>query len=116
MTPAQLVELDGIPQWFGEPLYPQGLPLQRESITWTDDETLEDKWRKRLEAVVSSTTPDQEDERLLKNWVVYYLHAPIWQTNPYGTGPIDELLAKDLLALPLNKLIWECIDIGLDPF
>jgi len=116
MTIDQLLQLDGVPQMWGQPLYPGGVAMPLESITWTDGETLHFKWRKRLDAVVNrKASPDKADEQLLVNWVIYYLHAPIWMMNPFATAPLRALLKKDLVNMPLNDLIWECIAIGIDP-
>lgn len=116
MTKDQLLELDGIPQMWGEPLYPNGMPMQLESITWTDGETLQQKWLRRCIQVVDMKPPDPDIDQLLKNWIIYYLHAPIWRYNHqafrYGVGP---LLKKNLLQMSLSQLIDECLQIGIDP-
>ena len=116
MTLEQVAEMHGVPQFAGLPFYPGGAPVRLEDITWCDGETLQEKWLKHCTAVVNDTAPHQEDESLLKNWVIYYLHAPMWQwceeAFEYGVGRI---LSKDMLQMTLNELTYECLEIGLDP-
>lgn len=111
MTYEQVMDLDGIPQMHGLLMYPWGVPMNMTCITWIDDETLQDKFLRRCKDVIADQPFNQEDERLLKNYIIYYIHAPIFQKN----GTTQELFKKDLLSMSLQELISECLNIGIDP-
>jgi len=116
MTTEEFLDLDGIPQMWGAPLYPHGMPLPMQSITWIDGETLQQKWLHHCKLVIDNEPLDPEIERLVSNWVIYYLHAPMWRFNEeaykHTVGP---LLQKNLLQMTLSELIDECLQIGIDP-
>jgi hypothetical protein len=116
MTTEELLDLDGIPQMWGAPLYPHGMPMRLESITWKDGETLQQKWLNHCRRIFDTKPPDPEAERLLKNWVIYYLHAPMWNYNKVAyNNTVRPLLQKNLLDMTLSQLIDECLQIGIDP-
>jgi hypothetical protein len=116
MTIEEVAEFIVVPKYFGYPWYlPDGRPFQRECII-VYGETLQEKWIQRLHSTTHRTPPDQHDERLLVQWVLYYLYAPMWQMNPGGAFLVNELLESVTADISLEELISRCLDIGIDPF
>jgi hypothetical protein len=106
MRHEKLAELPFVPRWMGMPMYPGGFPMKLDSISFGDS-TYQEIYLKRCEAVSKNETPNQEEEEILKNYVIYYVHAPIWDA--------EELTDIDLCALSLDQLIFKCLEYGMDP-
>lgn len=92
-----------MPIYLGQPLYPQGFPIQPKNLTY-EGQTVEQKF---LLYCDSKATP--EDEDILKQYIIYYMKSPLFK--------LPKKLSKiDIQKISLDDLIWECIDIGIDPF
>lgn len=92
-------------------MYPGGIPLQPESITY-ENMTLREMWLKRVDDIYTRKVPPNLDhENHLRDYVLYYIHAPLFR-NEFT----DELLDKDFDEISFDALVMECLDYGLDPF
>lgn len=109
MTPGQLAELIGVPSMFGWPNYPGGFPMSPDQISF-EEKTLTQLYVKSvMDSSHRSVAADPLEEELLKNYVIYYLHAPCWRG-------LSEVLDQDLVAMSFDELTMICVDNGLDPF
>lgn len=117
MTYEALYELPFVPKMLGSVMYPGGFPVKPENISF-NDHTVQEWFLKHCEAVTKRVPPDLDGEELLRQYVLYYIHAPIWQAGPDGGEFIrEELLDRgDLEEMGLDKLIDYCMNYGLDPF
>jgi hypothetical protein len=111
MTHEQIADLDYVPTWLGRPNYPGGFPMRKDQISF-GDKTYEEIYMKRVNDICKRhVPPDFDDEKILRNYVLYYIHAPIFQSEF-----LDELLEDgDLEDISLDRLIMKCLDYGLDP-
>lgn len=115
MTQEQLSELKGVPTWLGLPMYPSGLPMRPDQITY-GSKTLQKMYFDRVDTIAGrKVAPNFDEEKILKNFVIYHIHAPIFY-NPDDPDYLQELLDKDFDEMTLDDLIMECLDYGLDPF
>lgn len=110
MTPEQLAQLPGVPRWLGMPMYPGGLPMPPDNVSY-EGKTIREIYFKRIDDISQRRVPPNfDEEKILKNFVLYHIHAPIFQSEF-----TQELLAKDFDEMSLDDLIWECMDYGIDP-
>lgn len=114
MTQEQLSKLPGVPTWLGMPMYPGGFPLRKEQVSY-ENKNMQELYFKRVDDILERKVPPNfDEEQLLKNYVLYYIHAPIW-INPEDPEYIKELLENDFDEMSLDDLIFECMDFGIDP-
>lgn len=110
MTERQLSELTGVPRFAGRLLYLGGAPMQPEQISF-GDRTYREIYLKRVEDIAEKKVPpNAEEEELLKNYVIYRVHAPIFRGEF-----TQELRDLDFSKISLDDLILKCLDFGLDP-
>jgi hypothetical protein len=95
-----------MPTYLGEPLYPAGFPLKPEQIRY-NDKTIQDIFLDYCGQIKT-----KESENILKEFVLYYINAPVFDSE--FTRELTE--NKDLNSLSLDDLIMKCLDYGLDPF
>lgn len=114
MTEKQLCELP-IPKWLGRPMYPGGIPLRQDQVSF-EGKTVEEMYRKRVDDICERKVPPNiDDEEFLRYYVVYHVHAPIWE-DPDNPGYIEELRdALDPDEMSLDTMIYKCLDYGIDP-
>jgi len=93
-------ELELIPRWLGEPMYPGGFPLKAEDVKFKDKSVYEIYFQKSHSEI---------EETFLKNYMIYYLHAPIFDNELS-----QELKEKDLVNMSSEELWWELLNIGID--
>ena len=98
-------ELTTIPRYLGRPLYPMGTPLKSDQHS-VESLTIGEIFFKHAEGKAS-----EFEEKCLKEYIIYYVNAPIFDSEFS-----DELRKKPLMSLPIDDLIMECIEYGLDPF
>ncbi len=91
------------PTWLGEPWYPGGFPLNAHQLR-VNDQTMFSIY------LNFNRNPTAEDEETIKSYIVYYINAPV-----YDSEFTDELRRMDLMAMPLDEVITHCLDFGLDP-
>lgn len=109
MTQKQLAELPCVPRWLGLPMYPGGAPLRKDQIS-IGENTLEELYQKRCKDIYNRVPPSFDDEEYLKNYILYYIHAPIFYSEF-----TEELLEKDFSDINLDGLIMDCLEYGIDP-
>lgn len=110
MNQYELSELPGVPTWLGLPMYPGGLPMQKDSIIY-NGKTLEKIYQDRVNDICTRKVPPNFDEEaILKNYAIYHIHAPIFQSEF-----TEELIESDFSELSLDSLIMKCLEYGLDP-
>lgn len=109
MTEAQLCELP-IPKWLGRPMYPGGWPLPKASISF-GDRNIEEIYQDYLLCVVEKRQkPRKDDVRFLKYFILYYIHAPVFDSEY-----TQELRDKVNEKMTLDELISACMEFGMDP-
>jgi hypothetical protein len=113
MREHELMELP-IPKMLGRPLYPGGAALPKESVTW-DDKNVQEIYFKRVDDISNKIKPNKDEEKFLKYYVLYYIHAPIFRCDKAMQEYMDELLNQDLMKLSLDDLIMKCMEYGIDP-
>lgn len=110
MTQEQLAELPGVPTWLGMPMYPGGLPMNQDQVYY-GDKTIREIYFKRIDDISERKVPPNfDEENILKNFVLYHIHAPIFHSEY-----LQELLDMDFDDMDLDSLIWKCMDYGIDP-
>ncbi len=92
-----------MPTFLGEPFYPHGCPIPPQNIEY-GEQTIQKKFLLHCEHKAT-----EEDENILKEYIHYYINAPMFELP-------NRLKNLDLKAISLDQLIDECIDIGIDPF
>ena len=110
MTQEQLAQLPGVPTWLGMPMYPGGAPMNQDQISY-EGKTIREIYFKRVDDISAKKVPPNfNEEEILKNFVLYHIHAPVFQSEY-----TQELLDNDFDEMTLDDLIWECMDYGIDP-
>jgi hypothetical protein len=96
-------------------MYPGGFPLRKDQVSF-EDKNVQEIFLKRCDDIYNRHVPPNfNEERFLRYYVLYYIHAPIW-VNPEDPEYIQELLnTPDLEDMSLNDLIGECMKYGIDP-
>lgn len=117
-----LLDLKHMPRVLGQPFYPEGYPLNFQTDNWWG--TIKQDLLcavKRYYNVFAGEDPQptKQDERLLIEFMIYFINAPIWKTRPLGKEPVMILIRKaDRLksVRDVQEFIEECTSIGLpDP-
>jgi hypothetical protein len=111
MTREQIDDLEGIPRWLGRAMYPGGAPMRKDQISF-EDHTYQELYMKRCEDICKRHVPPNfDDEHLLRNYVLYYIHAPIFDGEF-----MDELRGHgDIEDMGLDSLVMKCLEYGIDP-
>lgn len=113
MTEEQLCQLP-IPKWLGRPMYPGGFPLKTDQVSF-ENKTVQELFLKRTDDIYTKKVPPNfDEEKFLKSYVLYYIHAPIFE-DPNNPEYIQELINKDFDEMSFDDLILECMDYGIDP-
>ncbi|MCX6216538.1 hypothetical protein [Spirosoma sp.] len=123
----QLSDLPFIPRWLGEPMYPGGLPVGPESMSVATDVGGEARnIRERItqyylhcidsqgQFVDSPPSLSEDDFQVLRQWSIYYLHAPLFDI---GLAEFNDLKARSFEVSTwkqLHDLAWEAMELGLD--
>jgi hypothetical protein len=94
-----------IPTFLGNLFYPGGVPLNIDNIS-VNNETIRTIFFRKCDGKVTKA-----DEEILKEYLVYHISAPIFDSEF-----TQELRQKNLMELSLDDAISECIEYGLDPF
>lgn len=95
------------PTWLGQPLYPGGLPLNTEQVH-AGGRSIRDIYYSAIDSEGEYST---DDEETLKSYCVYYLNAPLFDSEF-----TQELKSENLMSLGITDLIMKLLDVGLDPF
>ncbi len=113
MTEEQLCELP-IPKWLGRPMYPGGLPLRKDQVSFCE-KNVQEIFLKRCDDIYERhVPPNLDDEDFLRYYILYYIHAPIW-IDPSNPEYIQELLDNVSDEMGLDTLISKCMEFGIDP-
>lgn len=97
-----LSNLETIPRYMGEPIYPFNMPISADKHSVNGD-TIQEIF---LRATGNNATVDDLD--ILREYVVYFMCAPVFGLkNDFDT---------DIQNLDLDDLINICLENGLDPF
>jgi hypothetical protein len=126
ITQEQLSDLQFIPKWLDEPVYRGGFPMQpddfnvethrkiksiRERIGEYYLECIDDEGNLKQNPPLSKT-----DFQVLRQWLIYYLHAPIWTLH--AVPEFEELKAKAFAITSwqdFQNVAHDCLEFGLDP-
>jgi hypothetical protein len=95
---------------FGAPFYPGGMPLSPDNVSFCDL-TIRQLFMKRAKDISLKIVPDFDEEEILRNYALYHIHAPLFQSEF-----TEELTSRDLSDESLDRLIFLCLEYGLDPF
>lgn len=110
-----------MPRLLGDPYYPGGFPLHFNNDSWLGnirDDLMQARKHFYNFYTGEEPEPSKYEERLLVEFMIYYINAPIWRMNPYGKEPIETLIKKaERLKTKedVHDFIDDCMDIGLDP-
>lgn len=110
-----------MPQFLGEPFYPGGFPLNFKTENWqgnVKEQLLEATRRYYNFHSGDEPFPTRAETKLLIDFLIYFINAPIWMMNPYNVEPIKALIkrADKMITLEhVDEFINECLDAGLDP-
>jgi len=115
-------ELIHMPRMFDEPYYPGGFPLNPQTDNWggpVKNDLVQAIKRYYNFFTGDYPVPTKKEEQLLIEFLIYYIHAPIWAMNPNEDGTNGRLrkLADQMKTLQnVHDFLDECLEIGLDPF
>lgn len=125
-----LDELKHMPRYLGKIFYWQGFPFNTESLMFKGVIVGAERMPKTLKEIISDyndwlinslvfPTPPKLVFEILREYCIYYAHAPIWQRNPYGPNPdFDKWVDKSFKICDWDSLfVWRMqgLDFGLDP-
>lgn len=128
ITQEQLEVLPFMPKWLGEPMYPAGFPFQPEDFnvqtglggrSATLRERINEYYLECLDekgGILDNPPLSDDDFQVLRQWVIYFLNAPIWSLH--GTPDFERLKAKALTVSSwraLNEVAHDCLEFGLAP-
>ncbi len=128
-TQEQLAELMYIPRWLGDPMYIGGFPMRAESLRIVTvqgqeprsiHERIIEYYQQCMDdkgELLSQPPLSQGDFEVLRQWVIYYLHAPIWATVAVPLG-FDKMLSEAFAITnwkQLQAVAHKALDFGLDP-
>lgn len=112
MTEEQLCELP-IPKWLGRPMYPGGIPLNMDQISF-EGKTVREIYLKRCEDIVANREPNEDGDKFLCYYALYKVHAPIWlQAGEEYTNELRSQLSEEMTV---DEIIHKCMEYGIDPF
>lgn len=128
-TQEQLAELMYIPKWMDNPMYIGGFPMRAESLRIVTvqgqeprsiHERIIEYYQQCMDEkgeLLFQPPLSQEDFEVLRQWVIYYLHAPIWAMVAVPLG-FNQLQAEAFAIAnwqQLQDVAHKALDFGLDP-
>ena len=133
-TPVHMLELQDkfeelmyVPRWLGLPMWPVGFPVQPDSFSIsTETGGSSTTIRERINQyhlqcfndngdLVERPSLSMDDFEVLRQWAIYFLHAPIWAQESFGA--LVELQQRSWRVSTweqLSDLGFESSEIGLD--
>lgn len=98
------------PRWLGQLMYPGGVPVRPENVSFEG---------KSIQQLVFDRADGKEwsaeHTEFLKQYIIYYAHAPMYELmNPYPEF-IYELRESLSLDMTVDELVDKCLEYGLDP-
>lgn len=103
----QLNQIDFYPKWLGQPMYPGGIPLKPEQVKY-EGRSVRDIYYDNCDG--DDGIPER-DEKCIRDYIIYYINAPIFQSEF-----TEELTQNpELVKLSLDDLIIKCLEYGIDP-
>ena len=125
-TQEPLTDLQYIPRYQGEPLYPGGYPMHPQNIPFeTNNGTTTLSVMDRVEVYYSSCLNEKgelvanpplsdDDFQVLRQWVIYMLHAPVWTRHaPEGFEQLKAHALKVKTLAELEQVVAMATDFGL---
>ena len=97
--------IDTMPKILGSQLYPGGFPLRADHITYLG-KTIQQINDEAMDLEMKNEPPIAEHTKILTDYYLYYLQAPIWK--------IDDI--EKIFNMSLHELDDLCYEVGLDPF
>ena len=98
-------------------IYAQGLfPIPAEQHV-SLRETLEKYY---IWVVDKGPEPDEMEFEMMRQYLIYHIHAPCWLQNPYSDGSDIKAMMQKAIEIKnwgdMNEYKSELTDLGLDPF
>lgn len=95
-----------------QPFYPNGKPIQPNALTVMDKDIYDWFMIYSNEKHPEYATEKDNAETVLKQYAIYYIHAPLFKVNPNN----ENLYSQVSLDMPFDELFELCLDYGIDPF
>lgn len=106
-------EIPEMPHQEGELWYPENFPLKPRYDT-------EQAIRRYYNYFTGNVpVPTKTEVKLLADFLVYFIHAPIWSMGPDKGAMIGRLqkMANEMVTIDqIHAFLEECLDVGIDPF
>lgn len=123
-----LDELKHMPRYLGITMYWGGLPFAQESLMFSVDSI--SKMPKSLREIIfdyyhwstsnsENTEPPKPIFEILREYCIYYAHAPIWDMNPFPMPGFKKWIKQSFEICDWETLTaWrmKAMDFGLNPF
>lgn len=95
------------PRMLGQPMYPGGAPVSPDNCSY------EDQTARQLYWLESNDKATKDQIKMLKEYWIYYLKAPIWKLD---IKEEEKRLKKPLEKFSVEELWHFSMINGLDPF
>jgi len=119
MKTQTLYDLQFIPSFLGQPMYPGGFPVKPEQCNY-EGKSAQELFFQPVDVPGKVAKLLTEDEaEFLRQYLIYYIHAPIWMSYPMDA---IERVRADSFKLKADHdeislfIINELLDLGIDPF